>query len=213
MEGSKRKQIALLAGFCIAVTAVTSLGGLCMRLSERWLKILLLALCNLTNGALALLFLRLSGQRLIVSLRGGRQYAIALGLAAALGVGMILLPIPLGFSLFGHTDFVPWKLAYAVLNNLLIIGPVEELMFREYVQGTLCGLLPKRGWLGVVLASALFGAWHLINGSVMQALITAGIGCVFGFARHRLNGCTWLSVALGHGLYDTLCDLAMHFLF
>ena len=78
---------------------------------------------------------------------------------------------------------------------------VRDAVIR-YLQDTLSDFLGKR--MGVVLAAFLFGAWHLINGFFMQMVFTFGIGLVFGFARSKVRDCSYLSVALGHGLYDFL---------
>lgn len=203
---SQRLRRLLLFGLLLA--GVTALAGVCMRILSGWVRLGAVTICNLVNGGLALLFLRLSGRWLAVSLRPAAQWLWAFLLAGGLGMTIIVLPLLFGTSLVGrHADFVPWAAAVELFDNLLVIGPVEELIFREYVQGELSALLPKKTWLAVLSASALFGAWHLINGSPMQALFTFGIGCAFGFARQYGKGCTYLSCALGHGLYDSLCSV------
>ncbi len=203
---SQRLWRLLLFGLHLA--GVTALAGVCMRALSGWTRLGTVTLCNLINGALALLFLWLSGRQLAVSLRPARQWLWALALAGGLGLTIIVLPLLFGTSLVGsHADFVSWAAVVELLDNLLVIGPVEELIFREYVQGELVALLPEKPWLAVLSASALFGAWHLINGSPVQALFTFGIGCAFGFARQYGKRCTYLSCALGHGLYDSLCSM------
>ena len=86
----------------------------------------------------------------------------------------------------------------------MIIGPVEELLFRVYYQETITSLFKTHQWVGVIIASAIFGLWHLINGSFIQVLLTFGIGCVFGFAKHYIKELHYPGVALSHGLYDFL---------
>ena len=101
---------------------------------------------------------------------------------------------------------------YELLFCLLIIGPVEELVFRVYLQDVLLGWFKKQPWLGVVIAAALFGTWHLINGSIVQGSFTFGIGLVFGCAKYKVKGCGYVSVAFGHGLYDFLNTLVRMFI-
>lgn len=60
----------------------------------------------------------------------------------------------------------------------------------------------KHKWLGVVFASFLFGLLYIINGNVVQALFTFGIGLVFGFAKHKIKDCGYVGVSVGHGSYD-----------
>ena len=59
-------------------------------------------------------------------------------------------------------------------------------------------------WIGVIIAAALFGIWHIINGSLFQVLFTFGFGLIFGFAKYFLKNCKYLGLALGHGFYDFL---------
>ena len=84
------------------------------------------------------------------------------------------------------------------------MGPVEEIVFRVYYQETFCGFFKKNKWIGVIIAAALFGIWHIINGSLFQVLFTFGFGLIFGFAKYFLKNCKYLGLALGHGIYDFL---------
>ena len=85
---------------------------------------------------------------------------------------------------------------------IVFVGPVEELIFRGYVQETLVEILPKNKWLGAVIAAALFGLWHIINGSFVQVLFTFAIGLFIGLMKYFVKNCTLISVSLGHGIYD-----------
>lgn len=126
---------------------------------------------------------------------------IALVLQLCIGV----IPAMLGQSLVGnHTDFVLWSFIFYFFYYVLIIGPVEELIFRVYIQDTFIELLPRYKWLGVLAASVLFGFWHLINGNLIQVLFTSVIGCVFGFSKYLIKNCKYSGVAVAHGLYDFL---------
>ena len=58
----------------------------------------------------------------------------------------------------------------------------------------------------------IFGAWHMINGSVIQALFTFGIGMVFGMCRYRIKSCKFIGLAMAHGLYDFLIVLVTMFI-
>ena len=87
---------------------------------------------------------------------------------------------------------------------MLIIGPVEEFVFRVYLQDMFVSFFKKQKWIGVVVSSFLFGLWHMINGNVIQVLFTFGIGLVFGFAKYKIKDCGYIGVSFGHGLYDFL---------
>ena len=94
---------------------------------------------------------------------------------------------------------------------MLIIGPVEEFVFRVYLQDTFVSFFEKHKWLGVVVAAFLFGLWHIINGNIVQVLFAFGIGLVFGFAKYKIKDCGYVSVAFGHGLYDFLNTIVRMF--
>lgn len=85
---------------------------------------------------------------------------------------------------------------------MLIIGPVEEFIFRVYLQDVFVGFFNTRKWLGVIIAALLFGLLHIINGNIIQVLFTFGIGLVFGFSKYKIKNCGYVGVSLAHGLYD-----------
>jgi membrane protease YdiL (CAAX protease family) len=125
----------------------------------------------------------------------------------------VVIPALCGVSLVGeHEDFTWFNIIYDFLLCMLIIGPVEEFVFRVYLQEALVSFFDRHKWLGVVIAAFLFGLWHIINGSMIQVLITFGIGLVFGFAKYKIKDCGYIGVALGHGLYDFLNTLVRMFI-
>lgn len=177
------------------------------------LKIIAQVFLNLFNGLIALIAMKSTGMKINIDLKNKRQYLIGAVIALALSVVIAVVPALCGFSLIGdHADFSWFVLVYDLLFYLLIIGPVEELVFRVYLQDTFVSFFEKRKWLGVVLASFLFGSWHLINGNIIQVLFTFGIGLVFGFAKYKIRDCGYIGVAFGHGLYDFLNTLVRMFI-
>ncbi len=157
--------------------------------------------------------MKLTGMNFELDLKSKRQYLIGAGIASALSVAIAVVPALCGFSLVGsHTDFSWFALAYDFLFYLLVIGPVEEFVFRVYLQDAFVGFFEKNKWLGVVLAAFLFGLWHLINGNLAQVLFTFCIGLVFGFAKYKIKACGYAGVAFGHGLYDFFNSLVRMFI-
>lgn len=154
-------------------------------------------------GLIAWIAMKLTGMQFDIDFKNGRQYLIGVALALALSVVIAIVPALCGFSLVGeHTDFSWLALIYDFLFYLLVIGPIEEFVFRVYLQDAFVGFFEKNKWLGVVIAALLFGLWHVINGNIVQALFTFGIGLAFGFAKYKIKDCGYIGVALGHGLYD-----------
>ena len=138
---------------------------------------------------------------------------MGVALAVILSLCIAVIPSLFGLCLVGEGTAVSLTaLLYDFFFYLLVIGPVEELMFRVYLQELFMDFLPQKKWLGVVLASLLFGLFHWINGNLMQVILTFGIGLYFGFAKYKLKNCGYTAVALGHGLYDFLNTVVRMFL-
>ena len=200
-----KKKIIILVVTTILIFVFTFLGGLNIYIDNLILKRLFVIFINLLNGATAFVAIKLTGVKIGVELKNFWQYLIGLGIALTLSLFIAFIPAWCGHSLVGvHTNYDIGTLIYAFFFFLLVIGPVEELVFRVYYQETFMSFFNKHKWIGVIIASALFGLWHLINGSPLQVLFTFGIGLVFGFAKYFIKRFKYLGVSFAHGLYDFL---------
>ena len=131
------------------------------------------------------------------------QILIGLAIAAVLCFLMGILPILCGTSIIGnHTEPSAEFLIVSAIQDILFVGVCEEIVFRGYVQNQFEIWLKKCKWLAPLIAAALFGLWHIINGSLIQVLFTTLVGCVFGYCKYLIKDCTLLSVIIAHGLYD-----------
>ena len=156
-------------------------------------------------GATAVVAMILTGIKIDFDVKNWKQYLIGLGLAIVISFFAAFLPALLGHSIVGgHQDFKLYVLLLDFVFFVLFVGPVEELVFRVYYQETFCGFFKECKWIGVIIAAALFGLWHIINGGLFQVLFTFGFGLVFGFAKYFIRNCKYLGLALGHGVYDFL---------
>ncbi len=204
-EVSTKKRIIVLIISLAVISGITALAPLVRLIEIMWLRLVMMCVLNLCNGAVALGAMKLTGMKIDFDFKNYKQYIIGVSIALILSLCIGFIPALFGGSLVGgHTDFVPWKFAYQMFFYLVIIGPVEELIFRVYVQDTLGYVFLANDWISVIVSSALFGLWHIINGSFIQVLFTFGIGLVFGFAKYFLKNCKYVGLALGHGLYDFL---------
>ena len=201
-----KKKIIILVVTTILICVFTFLGGLInIHIDNLILKRLFVIFINLLNGATAFVAIKLTGVKIGVELKNFWQYLIGLGIALTLSLFIAFIPAWCGHSLVGvHANYDIGTLIYALFFFLLVIGPVEELVFRVYYQETFMSFFNKHKWIGVIIASALFGLWHLINGSPLQVLFTFGIGLVFGFAKYFIKHFKYLGVSFAHGLYDFL---------
>ena len=200
-----KKKIIILVVTTLLICAFTFLGGLNIYIDNLILKRLFVISINLLNGVTAFVAIKLTGVKIGVELKNFWQYLIGLGVALTLSLFIAFIPAWCGHSLVGvHSNYDIGTLIYAFFFFLLVIGPVEELVFRVYYQETFMSFFNKHKWIGVIIASALFGIWHLINGSPLQVLFTFGIGLVFGFAKYFIKQYKYLGLAFTHGLYDFL---------
>lgn len=169
------------------------------------LRIIARFLINYFIGAVALVAMKLTGIKVGLDFRNARSYLAGFVMAITLSYFIAVLPALFGFSLVGsHADFDPGTLILSFAFYVLAVGPVEELVFRVYVQDTFISFFKTHKWVAVIIAASLFGLWHIINGDWAQVLFTFGIGMVFGFAKYFLKDCKFLGVAMAHGLYDFL---------
>lgn len=212
MKPTKRNIVILccsLALICVMTFSVRFLNYINMPILKITAKVVL----NLLNGLIAWTGMKLAGMKADIDLKNKHQYWIGAAIALALSVVIAIIPALCGFSLIGnHADFSWFVLVYDLLFYLLIIGPVEEFVFRVYVQDAFVSFFEKHKWLGVVIASFLFGLWHIINGNLVQVLFTFGIGLVFGFAKYKIKNCGYVGVSFAHGLYDFMNTLVRMFI-
>lgn len=200
-----KRNITILLLSLVCIMGVTFLGRVLKYIDSIGMKIAVRVGLNLLNGMVAWVAMKLSGMKPDIDIKNKRQYLIGAAIALVLSALIAVIPALCGGSLVGnHEDFSGFVLIHDFLFYLLIIGPVEELVFRVYLQDTFVSFFEKRKWMGVVTASFLFGLWHIINGNIMQVLFTFGIGLVFGFAKYKIKDCKYPGLAFGHGLYDFL---------
>lgn len=213
MDAAKRKRTTVLILSLLLIAGFTFLGGLCYSVERTWLKILLLVLVYYADAAVAMIAIKITGVKPEFDLKNVKQYGIGAAIAIILSLAIAVVPALCGFSLVGqHSDFSWFRIVYHFLFYFLVVGPVEELIFRVYVQDTLTSFFIKRKYLGVILAALLFGLSHLINGSFVQVLFTFGIGLVFGTCRYKIRDCKYPGLAVGHGLYDFLNEIVRIFI-
>ena len=209
----KKKRVAVLLDSLVFLAGITFLGGLCMSIEQWWIRTVLLAITNLCNGAVAIIAMKITDIKPEFDIKNIRQFGIGAAIALLLSLTIAVIPAACGVSLVGsHKDFSWFSILYSFLNFFLIIGPVEELIFRVYIQETLVSVFDKGKFIGVVLSALIFGLWHWINGSLIQVLFTFGIGLVFGACKYLIKDCKYPGLAFGHGLYDFLNEIVRVFI-
>ena len=201
----QRKKIIVLIVTTLLIIGITFLSWTLAKVENNLVRTILKVLLNLSNGAVAFIAIKLTGIKIGIELKNFYQYLIGLGIALALSLFIAFIPAWCGQSLVGsHQEYHFAELLVNFLFFMLVIGPVEELIFRVYYQETFISFFSKNKWIGVLIASVLFGFWHLINGNMFQVLFTFMIGSVFGFAKYFIKQYKYLGLAFTHGLYDFL---------
>lgn len=208
-----KKNLVILCCSLVMICLVTFATGFIKYIDLPVIKIVSIVVLNLLNGLIAWIAMKLAGMKIDIDLRNKHQYWIGTTIALVLSVVIAVIPALCGFSLVGnHVDFSWFVLINDFFFYLLIIGPVEEFVFRLYLQDAFVSFFEKHKWIGVVIASCLFGLWHIINGNIVQVLFTFGIGLVLGFAKYKIKNCGYVGVSLGHGLYDFMNTLVRMFI-
>lgn len=200
-----RKNTLILCLSIACIIGLTSLASLIGSIESVWQRISVLVGINLLNGLTAFVAMKLMKMEIEIDFKNKRHYLIGCVIALTLSLIIAVIPAICGFSLVGkHTNWSWSTLVFQLLFCILIVGPVEEFIFRVYLQDVFVSLFARHQWIGVTIAAFLFGLFHLINGNLVQVLFTFGIGLVFGFAKHMIKDCGYAGVAFGHGLYDFL---------
>ena len=213
-EVSLTEKVLTLLVVCLLTFLICAGAGILMRnLNITILRIYASYSCYILMGAVALIAMKRTGMKPDIDFRSGKQFLIGLNVAVILSVCIAIIPAKLGVSFVGsHEDFRVLTLVNNLISYFIFVGPVEELVFRVYVQGTLTDMLGRNKWLGVILASSIFGLWHLVNGNIIQVLFTFGIGMVFGFVRYLNRDFKLLGLGFSHGLYDFMNYLVRLFI-
>ena len=211
MEKTKRNFL-ILCGSLVCIVAVTFLAGR-LNIDVLGLRIAANVCFYLLNGLIAFVAMKLMEMEIAIDFKKKKQYIIGIVLAASLSLVIAVIPALCGLSLVGgHREFSWIGIIYDFCVCLLVIGPVEEFVFRVYLQDVFLSFFKEHEWLGVVFVALLFGLWHLINGNLLQVLFTFGIGLVFGFSKYKVKDCGYVGVAFGHGVYDFLNTVVRMFI-
>ena len=211
-----KKRLLVLAGVLLAVTLLTILQYriFCILRGDLPSIILNISFYILIAGV-GIAGMMLSGMDIKSKLLTKGAIQVVFGVVSGLILLFLIAVVPsfFGVSIIGwHTEYTVETYIYEFLFYFIFVGPVEEMIFRVFVQDTLTEILPKAKWIGVISASLLFGLWHIISGTWEKVLITSCIGLYWGFCRYFFKSSTFISTSISHALYDFGLLLAVHFI-
>ncbi len=206
VKADGKYSIAIFFVAILLIAGLTALRWVIMLANSYAARLCLVMLVIVAYTAVAVVAMVLTGQAktLLPSKKKlWLQILIGVSIAAVLCFFMCILPILCGTSLIGsHSEMSVGQIILSAVQDIFFVGVGEEIVFRGYIQNQFTIWLKKCKWLAPLIAAALFGFWHLINGNLIQVLFTTLIGCVFGYAKYFIKDCSLLSVIIAHGIYD-----------
>ncbi|MDL2233450.1 CPBP family intramembrane metalloprotease [Ruminococcaceae bacterium OttesenSCG-928-L11] len=136
------------------------------------------------------------------------QIVVGMLIALIMSLVLTIVPILLGLKeMVGSTQYTqPWQYAYDFAYKTLGVALTEEVVFRGYIFKLLVGI-KKSTSFAIAVSSILFGLIHVLNGGIIQCVITALIGAVYCVCRLKIKNCSLLSLIIAHGVYDGLITL------
>ncbi len=136
------KNAVILCLSIVCITGITALAGLIGSIETVWLRFAALVGLNLMNGLVAFTAMKLMHMRIDVDFADKRHYLIGCAVALSLSLLIAVIPAICGFSLVGTHVEPSWTtLLIQLLFCMLIIGPVEEFIFRVYLRTCLSDYL------------------------------------------------------------------------
>ena len=143
MATSNKKYIILCIEILIII-GLTFSSWLIPYISILPLRLVVRIALNLLIGLSSYIAIKLSNIEIDFELKKHKQFIIGALIALVLSIIVAWIPALCGFSLVGnHTDFIWWEFFYNLFFYFLIVGPVEELVFRVYLQKTFVNIFSK----------------------------------------------------------------------
>lgn len=138
--------------------------------------------------------------------RIGRQILAGVLIGAAMSLVLTLVPHFVGFGAYvdnGKRYTYLWQFAYEFLYCIAAVGLVEEFIFRGFIYNKI-KKISGNDIAAVIVSSVLFGLFHILNGNIVQMIMTALLGALWCLCRLKIKNCTLLSLIIAHGIYDAL---------
>lgn len=115
------------------------------------------------------------------------------------------------FVIYGtKPNFVHLSFAQTLLNTIyfiFLVGLVEELIFRGYLLERLNEILNSKIY-AVLFSSALFALWHYpVKYYFGQVIFAFFFGIILSTIKIKTKGNIIISLAIGHGLYNSFIYL------
>ena len=203
---SKEKRLIILI-------IVYIISVLCIMLSQLFKGILGLIfpiVLNIIIAIITVFAMKITKMEIDTNYKNYKQYIIGIDLCALLILLFGIIPLSCGTNFFvgSRQEFSLFAFIYYLFQYIVIIGPVEELLFRFYIQDTIKDFLPNLKWISVIVSSILFGAFHVdfnLMSYIIKACMVSFLALFFGGVKYYFDkDFGYFGLALCHGLYDFL---------
>ena len=134
---------------------------------------------NIIIAIITVFAMKITKMEIDTNYKNYKQYIIGIDLCALLILLFGIIPLSCGTNFFvgSRQEFNLFAFIYYLFQYIVIIGPVEELLFRFYIQDTIKDFLPNLKWISFIVSSILFGAFH-VDFNLMPYIIKA---CMLSF--------------------------------
>ena len=202
---SKEKRLIILI-------IVYIISVLCIMLSQLFKGILGLIfpiVLNIIIAIITVFAMKITKMEIDTNYKNYKQYIIGIDLCALLILLFGIIPLSCGINVVGsREEFSLFAFIYNLFQYIVIIGPVEELLFRFYIQDTIKDFLPNLKWISVIVSSIIFGAFHVgfnLMSYIIKVCMISFLGLFFGGVKYYFDkDFGYFGLALCHGLYDFL---------
>lgn len=113
--------------------------------------------------------------------RVGCQVLAGVLIGAAMSLVLTLVPHFAGFGAYvdnGKRYTYLWQFAYEFLYCIAAVGLVEEFIFRGFIYNKIKKISGNAA-AAVIVSSVLFGLFHILNGNIVQMIMTALLGALW----------------------------------
>ena len=136
----------------------------------------------------------------------GQQLKVGVSIALCMSCVLVLLPMVLGgkYLVYGGEGYQSIESAIGgFVYFLLVVGLVEEFIFRGFLYGKLKEIC-QSDEAPIVISSLVFGLFHFSGGNFIQVIMASAIGAVYCWCMENIPNCSLLSLIIAHGMHDWL---------
>ena len=136
----------------------------------------------------------------------GKQFKVGVSIALCMTCVLVLFPMIIGLKSLVYGGESYHSVGNAIggfIRFLLVVGLVEEFVFRGFLYGKLKEICQSET-APIVISSLVFGLFHFSGGNFIQVIMASAIGAVYCWCMENIPNCSLLSLIIAHGMHDWL---------